>query len=487
MMTTFLQLLRRLARDRRGNVLILAGFFIIPVIAFIGFCADYGTALADKAKLDAASDAAAIVAINTAQSALSAGVPAAAAIIQAQTAAKAAFSANAGAIAFATLPTPTVTIPPPAGLTVTATVTYATSTATQFSKVLGMSSIPVAGTSVATLTMPTYQNYYVLLDISQSMGIAATQNDMNNLYNRSVGLHLSQGGCVFACHTPVTGDPYSMEYVAHNPSFGAPITLRLDSAMSAVQDMVNSAQASQANSVAGGGPSNLIQIGLYTMSGFAALPETTANTSGPPSGQTNMLNAISPPTSNFKTLLPMTATPASSPLSSATPVVDLGDNNAAGYGDSYMSNANNQNQNSLSQFYSSVLTTATNGSGATPTTPQNFVIIITDGVDDEYGNCAFTHCVAPLDPTLCAQLKTKATVGVIYTTYNPIYTNNDPTQGLDFRYTGLIQPLASQIAPALQACASSPLFYFEASDGPSITTGMRQLMANSQLKARLTQ
>ncbi len=75
---------------------------------------------------------------------------------------------------------------------------------------------------------------------------------------------------------------------------------------------------------------------------------------------------------------------------------------------------------------------------------------------------------------------------MIYTTYNPIYANNDSTQGLDGDYAALIAPISSQIAPALQACASSPLFYFEASDGPSITTGMRQLMANSQLKARLT-
>ncbi len=397
-MNSFLQLLRRLAQDRRGNVLMLTGFLLVPVIGFIGFCADYGTALADKAKLDAASDAAAIVAINTAQTVLSGGGAWSTANSQAIAAAQAAFRANAGSIAFAALPTPNVAMPQPTGLQVSATVSYNTSTATQFSKVLGMSSIAVAGTSVATLTMPTYQNYYVLLDISQSMGIAATPTDMGNLYKRSAGLGLLRGGCVFACHNTqemgAAKDPYSMEFVAHDPSFGAPITLRLDSAMSAVQDMILNAQASQANSQAGGGASNLIQIGLYTMSGFAAVSPTASDMPSPPTDP-NMLNIISNPTSNFTSLLPMAATPSSSPFTSATPAVDLGDNNGSvGYGDSYFSNA-------LNQFYNNVLSLTNNGSGATPATPQNFVIIVTDGVDDEYStSCTDTHCTKAfeLDP-----------------------------------------------------------------------------------------
>ena len=86
----------------------------------------------------------------------------------------------------------------------------------------------------------------------------------------------------------------------------------------------------------------------------------------------------------------------------------------------------------------------------------------------------------------CTNLKTKATVGVIYTTYNVIYTNNDPAQGLNGRYSTLVDPIAANIAPALQNCASSNLFYFEATDGPAITTGMQQLMANAAKMARLS-
>ena len=52
-------------------------------------------------------------------------------------------------------------------------------------------------------------------------------------------------------------------------------------------------------------------------------------------------------------------------------------------------------------------------------------------------------------------------------------------------YAALVNPFAASIAPALQACASSPTYYYEASDGPAITTGMNALFASSEQAARL--
>jgi hypothetical protein len=245
--------------------------------------------------------------------------------------------------------------------------------------------------------------------------------------------------------------------------------------------MITSAQTSQTNSVATGGSASLIKIGLYTMSGFATFGSTTVNMSNPPSNAATMLNTISSPTSNFTTLLPMAESPASTPLSSQSPVINLGANNGTiGYGDSYFSN-------SLDEFNNTVLWNVTNGSGVSASSPQNYVFIITDGVNDTYStSCVDTHCTSVLDSSLCTQMQSKATVGVIYTTYNKIYLNNNSALGLDFRYSALIDGLSSQIAPALQACASSSNYYFEASDGPAITTGMKQLMANSQALARIS-
>jgi hypothetical protein len=217
-----------------------------------------------------------------------------------------------------------------------------------------------------------------------------------------------------------------------------------------------------------GNSTALINIGLYTMSGFATIGTTMVNQPNPPGAASTMLNQISGLTTNFAALLPLAASPASTPLSTQTPVIDLSANNGLiGYGDSYSGNA-------LTDLYNNVLSSVSQGNGATAATPQNFVFIITDGVDDTYSSsCTWGHCVSAFNSANCANLQTKATVGVIYTTYNVIYTNNDPLQGLDNRYAALVDPIAANITPALRACASSNLFYLEATDGPAIATGMQ--------------
>ena len=137
----------------------------------------------------------------------------------------------------------------------------------------------------ATASTPTYVNYYVLVDASQSMGIAATASDMANLYSRVSAHGMATGGepgCVFGCHVPayvnccsgptqtvsdgpLAGTAMSNETLAHGPRdskgnlityYGAPITLRIDSAITAIQNTITEAQ------IMAGGYAN-IQIGLY--------------------------------------------------------------------------------------------------------------------------------------------------------------------------------------------------------------------------------
>jgi len=76
---------------------------------------------------------------------------------------------------------------------------------------------------------------------------------------------------------------------------------------------------------------------------------------------------------------------------------------------------------------------------------------------------------------------------VIYTTYLPIYLDNDPAQGLDPLYTLLVQPSSSQLQPSLQSCASSSQYFFQANDGPALIVAMNALFANSAAPVRLLQ
>jgi hypothetical protein len=103
---------------------------------------------------------------------------------------------------------------------------------------------------------------------------------------------------------------------------------------------------------------------------------------------------------------------------------------------------------------------------------------MTDGVTDVFNNgCVDQHCTAALDPTLCTAFKSaNISVGVIYTTYVPVASPF---------YTQEVAPVASQIQPNMQACATSG-YYFQATDGPAIETAANQLFAAVAESERLT-
>ncbi len=443
-MKTIRSRLNKFIRDRGGNVAIVTALCCIPMFGMLGFAIDYGIALSDKVKLDNAADTAALVAIKTAQSVIQGGGTTSSGVAQGQTQGALAFTANAGSIPFAAVPTPTINIGR-TNQTLTASVSYqSVPVNTNFSKIIGLPSIAINGSSMATLSMTTYINYYIIVDISQSMGVGSTATDMQNLYNR-VEQYNNGVPCVFGCHVTDTGQTYTNEYLAHNVS--PTITLRIDAAVSAIQNIITQAQTSS-------GTAGNIKIGLYTMN-------QDPTVASPP-----YLNTIAAPTSNF------------SSLTTAAATIDLGNNVTGGVGDSNFSS-------SLTNFVSNVL--GTNGDGSSPSSPLQYVFMITDGVQDTPGAlCVAEHCVQALDPSICTSIKSNATVGVIYTTYLPIYNNNNASSGYQTSYYYLVYPIASQIAPNLQSCASSLNYYYEAVDGPAITTAMSKLFQSTSAVARIS-
>ena len=60
------------------------------------------------------------------------------------------------------------------GRTISATATYSASVPTNFGKIAGIKSMALQGTSSASLTMPKYLDFYLLLDVSGSMGLPST-------------------------------------------------------------------------------------------------------------------------------------------------------------------------------------------------------------------------------------------------------------------------------------------------------------------------
>jgi hypothetical protein len=290
------------------------------------------------------------------------------------------------------------------------------------------------------------------------MGLGSTTADMQSLYNRTALYGNSSAsdhepGCVFGCHvsalnaTGTAPQTYSNEFLAH--SISPYITLRIDAAKTAIQNVLSTAQAEA-------GTSANIQFAIYTMS------------KDPTTGV--LLSQVAGLSSNYST------------LSTAASSIDLGGNVEGGDGDSDF-------KDQLGQFESNVLSIASSGNGASPNAPLNYVFIVTDGVQDYdtgSSSCFYGQCVTALDSSLCTTLKTKATVGVIYTTYLPVYQNNNAADGYDGDYNTLVLPIASQIAPALQACATSSSYYYQADDGPALETAMGHLFASTFQNLALT-
>ena len=429
---------------RGANVALITALAAVPMIGMVGLATDYGVAIADKARLDGAADAAALVGIETAQSTLLGGGTTSSAIAAAQTQAAAAFKANAQTLILAAIPQPIISVTR-TNQTITSTVNYNASTTTMLAKVLGIRSIPFSGASASNLSLATYINYYVIVDISQSMGIGATATDMQNLFNRVVAYKNGtngETGCVFGCHVTGPGQKYTNEYLAHGIS--PAITLRVDAAIQAIQSIIAQAQSSATSS-------NNIQIGIYTMSDDPVTHQT--------------LNTIAAPSSNYPQLTQAAAT------------IDLGNNTSAGIGDTsfVLSLAN----------FASIL--PAQGDGSSVTKPLNYVFIITDGAQDVAGNCPAGHCVTAFNPSNCNSIKNNASMGVIYTTYLPIYANNDPSKGLEGNYANLVAPIVGRIPTNLEACASSPSLYYEATDGPGIVSELQQLFASTAAQATIIQ
>jgi hypothetical protein len=243
-------------------------------------------------------------------------------------------------------------------------------------------------------------------------------------------------------HNNAQGQPLpSNEQLAHSAT--PPVTLRIDSARTAVQDILNLGQQTLS--------AGNLKIALYTMQ---LNPLTGGN-----------LVTLSAPSSNVST------------LNTLLTDIDLGSNTTAGVADSDMVDALKQLAQNL----------PANGTGVTSASPLNFVMIVTDGLmDTPSSNCMYGHCIAALPSSACLPLQAKATVGVVYTTYLPIYNNNIVSQGYDWTYTDLVNPVVASLVPNLTACASSAGDFFEASDGPSLISAMQAVFANTLSKAHLT-
>jgi hypothetical protein len=87
------------------------------------------------------------------------------------------------------------------GVNLAATVTFNATVPTIFMNVVGFKSLTVAGSSSASSSLPMYLDFYVMLDVSGSMGLPSTNAEQTRLTAINPdNFSVYPNGCVFACH-----------------------------------------------------------------------------------------------------------------------------------------------------------------------------------------------------------------------------------------------------------------------------------------------
>jgi Flp pilus assembly protein TadG len=505
---------KKLAGDRRGNILTLVALALVPVSFAVGFGVDYGRAMKLQAQMNAAADAAALVAVSSPmmQDLSSTATTAA------QNAAKAMFNAQVARLGSKTY-NPNTDLSVVISTTGTlnngrrVVVQWRAQATTWFARLLGTGSLPISGSASSQAIKAPYMNFYMVLDTSPSMLLPTTTAGMTTMRNATKTYSFTPYGCAFGCHIKV---PHTVSTDIRDPA-GRPVWLdtsgnvfRLTSYSSSTAVGLNAAGRS-------------VNVTAYPNSGYFADNYWIAKNFATYWGVPNVELRIDALRTAAQQFIPYAAAQAAdkgvtyklqlfafdytrSGASNAVRTVtgtmaDLATMSASVVPDFYAQQdylASNGCptatfcNNDASTNFTSMLTTmnttmATPGDGTTPGAPQEVMFLVTDGMYDEMSGS--TRRFAQLTAAHIAQcnaIKARGIrIAVLYTEYHA-----DSLIGVSWAPTQA-GPAIPYIEPQLQACAStgsdgSPLEYKVATD-QSISDALIALFALTVQSAHLVQ
>ncbi len=475
--------IRKFAADQRANVAMIFALSALVLVGLTGMGVDYYKALSTKSQLDLAADAASIEAITTVSSYIKANpttdVTTAfntikpTAISQGQNA----FIVNAGKAytrTMTTAPTPDVTLGSDKQ-TVSASINYTAASPNAFGPLFSVKKINMSGTSSASLTLPKYLDFYMLLDMSGSMGFPSTSTGQTQL----TGLNhdnndVIKTGRAFACHFPgnacstktKNGGSASAPCTGYNLAATNVIQLRAAAVGEAIKDLITNAKLTMQNT----GLTKQFRLGIYpyikTMDVFYALStdldgaSTAISNLGGGNGQglSNLLDTGVPTQGQTCT--------TNKGVKTCTPGYGSGgtDTNVA------LNGLTVNNTHTVNGIIDEIQVT---GNGSSSTSPQAFVFLVTDGAQNPQSyNNGFQGSNVPynLDPNWCTAVKKNAYIAVLYIPYEPI---NPPSTAYNNEDNN-VNAIIPNIPNTLQQCASNG-FYFTATTPDQINSTMVQM------------
>jgi Flp pilus assembly protein TadG len=507
-------LLSAFRSDRRGNAAVIFAFATLPLISAVGCAIDYSYASMIKTKLQAAADAATLATVskNSPVVTTAKGMTGSGTVSGGSTYALNFFGTDTSGFSGVT-DSATVT---KTGMSVSANMTFSYAVPTAFMKIFGYKNITVAGSSTASFTLPTYIDFYLMLDVSGSMSFPSTAAEQQRLMavnpDNLTGSNGYPQGCQFACHFTTQGacsqsgnpgqGPIPAVNKPTNPSPGgycqgfiisrlgtnpvsfasgttnttngnsvnwnnaavstcstagttSCIQLRADAVGYAVTALLSQATSTETND----GISNQFRVGLFPFIQNVCTPGSTAT------GDVNKSNSCS--VGLTTSLSGSTITTFAQQLAN---LLDTGTNTTLGSGGTHFENA----LNSMNSYINSVGT----GSGTSNTLP--YVFLVTDGSQDYQtqmggnwgsqnwtanGTVPYQNSSTSLPPNsedntdYCQALKDRGiTVAVLYIPYATIVNPNPNFADNEDGYANA-NVQNSTYATGLQNCASSGFFY----------------------------
>ena len=509
-------LISNFRRNKRGNVAVITALATLPMVAAVGCVIDYTSASMVKTKLQAAADAAtlAAVSLNSTVITTAKAMSGTGTVSGGSTFVTNFFNANLTSAPETTgynslTPTATVTL---SGTTVTATLSFTAELPTYFMGIMGYKNIALTGTSTATYTLPTYIDFYLMLDVSGSMSFPSTAAEQERLQAVNPDNYSQYpNGCTFACHFTSSGvcgsgeepniPPSSPVNYAktYNPSPGGycqgfnitrlgttpatctssttctnitpsdinwsntPVTscntagtssciqLRADAVGYAVSDLLHYASTKQV-------VTNQFRVGLYPFirylySYFPLTTDLTDTGSG----------TINYAATQLATLL------------------DTGVNSNLGSGGTHFENA----------FPSMNTTIRSVGTGTSSSNTLPYVFLVTDGVDNSQTYSPFTGSNPQVFSTsLCTTLKNRGImIAVLYIPYQPIQNPTNFAGNEDNNVNALIPPESNDVPNTLRTCASTAsdgtVLYYTANTPADIDSTMKQMFDKATSTAHI--
>jgi hypothetical protein len=388
------------------------------------------------------------------------------------------------------------------------TVSFTAEVPTTFLSIIGYQTLTIGGSSSSSASLPLYLDFYLMLDVSGSMGLPSTNAEQTRLAAINPDNFTNYPtGCTLACHfSPANQCPNgTQKYNTNNLCLGYPVTRvtysgykqlltnnsgHLPTSPSTfITGLPNTLYSalSTVTSCPTDGTDNCIQLRADAVGSAVNQLFVTANAGAKIPNQFRI--GLYPFIQYLYAYFPLTSAINGSPTSSTTinyaaanlaSQLDTNTNASLGSGGTHFENA----------FPTMSTTISSVGDGSATNSTLPYVFLITDGAEDPQskvinggGWSGSNHATTLNATTLCTPLKNRGIIiSVLYIPYQTIQNANASFAGDE---DGYANSNIANIPASLQACAS-PGFFYTANSPADITTALNAMFNHAVVTAHIT-